>query len=75
MSFVYQPMFDPSTTEGSVGDYQFVRADYWASADEKSADMAAWMAEGNVAREQSDAIYQCQRVDFDLYPVKIADRQ
>jgi hypothetical protein len=72
MSFVYQPMFDPSTTEGSVDNYQFVRADYWASAEEKSADMAAWMADGNAAREQSDAIYQCQRFDFDLYPIKVA---
>lgn len=72
MSFVYQPMFDPATTESSVGDYQFVRADYWANAEEKSADMAAWMAEGNAARELSDDIYDCQGFDFDLYPIKIA---
>jgi hypothetical protein len=72
MSFVYQPLFDPATTEGSVGDYQFVRADYWANAEEKAADMAAWMAEGNAARELSDEIYDCKRVDFDLYPVKTA---
>jgi hypothetical protein len=70
MSHLLMPTFDPETAGGSVGGYQFVRGDFWANAEEQAADMAAWMTEGNAAREMSEATYGCQVGNFDLYPVK-----
>ena len=70
MAFFQIPTFDPATTGGSMQNYTFVRADFWGSADEQAADMAAWMAEGNTAREMADTIYDCQDVGFDLYSIK-----
>jgi hypothetical protein len=32
--------------------------------------MAAWQEDGNVARDMSDATYDCQNFDFDLRPIK-----
>lgn len=70
MSYLQIPTFDPATAGGSMQTYQFVRADFWASAEEQAADMAAWMLEGNAARELSDATYDCQNASFDLYSIK-----
>ena len=70
MSYLQIPTFDPATAGGSMQAYQFVRADFWASAEEQAADMAAWMLEGNEARELSDATYDCQAASFDLYSIK-----
>jgi len=70
MSYVQIPTFDPATAGGSMQGFQFVRADFWGSAGEQAADMAAWMTEGNTAREMADDIYDCQNVSFDLYSIK-----
>ena len=64
------PTFDPETIDGTAASYQFVRADAWANAEEQAADMAAWQEDGNVARDMSDATYDCQNFDFDLRPIK-----
>lgn len=70
MSYLHIPQFDPATAGGSIQGFQFVRTNFWSSAAEQMADMAAWMAEGNTAREISDAVYDCQDFGFDLYSIK-----
>ena len=70
MSYLLIPTFDPETIDGTAASYQFVRADAWANAEEQAADMAAWQEDGNVARDMSDATYDCQNFDFDLRPIK-----
>ena len=70
MSFLHVPTFDPATAGGTLQNYDFVRADFWGSASEQAADEAAWNAEGNIARELSDTIFDCQDASFDLYSIK-----
>ena len=70
MSYLLLPTFDPVTIDGTAASYQFVRADGWANVEEQSADMAAWEEEGNVAREMSEATYDCQSFDFNLRAIK-----
>lgn len=70
MAYLQVPTFDTATSGGTMQDYDFVRADFWGSAAEQAADGAVWNAEGNAARELSDATFDCQDASFDLYSIK-----
>tara|TARA_B110000908_G_scaffold160772_1_gene204335 strand:- start:149 stop:952 length:804 start_codon:yes stop_codon:yes gene_type:complete len=64
------PLFDPETTEGAAAGIDGYRSVFWANAAEREAGMAAWLAEGNIAREAGEAAMSCDDYDFDLYPIK-----